>query len=141
MEVLRGQVYYVMPTEPTIGSEMRPGRPAIVVSADWINATSSVVEVVYLTTQPKTDLPTHVPILATGIPSTALCEQVHSVDCSRLGNYCGRCTEEELQSIDNALLISLGLSMGGEISSHPKIQIPLHLRRTRLTPALTPAWN
>ena len=136
----RGDVYYVERFQ-TIGSEQRSGRPAIIVSNNTNNKYSGVVEVVYLTTQPKTDLPTHVPILATGIPSTALCEQVHSVDCSRLGNYCGRCTEEELQSIDNALLISLGLSMGGEISSHPKIQIPLHLRRTRLTPALTPAWN
>ena len=36
------------------------GRPAVIVSNDKNNAKSNTVEVVYMTTKPKTDLPTHV---------------------------------------------------------------------------------
>lgn len=36
------------------------------------NENSNVVEIVYMTTQPKTDLPTHVTVRSTGRPSTVL---------------------------------------------------------------------
>jgi hypothetical protein len=39
----------------------------------------------------------------------ALCEQVHTVDIQRLGTYCGVCSEQEMQGIDIALMVSLGL--------------------------------
>ena len=105
----RGDIYFVDAAQPHFGSEQNPGRPAIIVSSDAGNRYSNVVEVVYLTTQPKKEIPTHVPIQATGIPSTALCEQVQSVDCRRLGRFCGRCTPEEMAKMDEALLASFGL--------------------------------
>ena len=108
MIVNRGDVFYVERFQ-SVGSEQQSGRPAVIVSSDLTNKHSSVVEVVYLTAQPKRDMMTHVQIEATGKISTALCEQVHSVSCQRLGGYCGKCTNEELQKIDAALLISLGL--------------------------------
>lgn len=81
----RGEIYYVESTYPTIGSEQRSGRPAIIVSNDLNNGHSNVVEVVYMTTQPKKDLPTHVQIRSTGRFRVALCEQIHTVDIQRLG--------------------------------------------------------
>lgn len=110
----RGEIYYVEPTYPTTGSEQRPGRPAIIVSNNLNNEHSSVVEVVYMTTRPKKDLPTHVQIRATDRFSTALCEQVHTVDIQRLSNYCGVCSEQEMQGVDIALMISLGLQPVGK---------------------------
>lgn len=107
----RGDVYYVEATY-AVGSEQRAGRPAVIVSNDRNNRSSNTVEVVYFTTKDKPDLPTHVTVNATGIPSTALCEQVHTVDKQRLGNFCGTCTKQELQAVDIALLISLGLDYG-----------------------------
>lgn len=108
----RGSVYYVVPSEahPSVGHEQRSGRPAIIVSADVNNARSDLVEVVYLTTKKKRPRATHVPIMATGLASTALCEQISTVDKSRITNYCGQCTREELSAVDAALMISLGLS-------------------------------
>lgn len=105
----RGEIYYVEPSYPTTGSEQRSGRPAIIVSNNLNNEHSNVVEVVYMTTQPKKDLPTHVQIRSTGRFSMALCEQIHTVDIQRLGTYCGVCSEQEMQSIDIALMVSLGL--------------------------------
>ena len=105
----RGNIYYIN-NSPIVGSEQASGRPAIVVSNDKNNNHSSVIEVVYLTTQPKTYLPTHVKITSSSKPSTALCEQVYSVSVDRIGDWCGECTADEMEQIDAALIISLGLT-------------------------------
>lgn len=107
----RGNIYYINNNNsPIVGSEQASGRPAIVVSNDKNNNHSSVLEVVYLTTQPKTYLPTHVKITSSSKPSTALCEQVYSISVDRVGDWCGECTADEMEQIDAALIISLGLT-------------------------------
>lgn len=67
------------------------------------------MEVVYLTSQKKTDLPTHTPINSVKYPSTALCEQIQTVCKDRLGRYIGTVTAQEMEGINEAMLISLGL--------------------------------
>lgn len=84
----------------TNGSEQFADRPAVVVSNDENNKHSGVIEVVYMTTQPKTDLPTHVTIRSTGRISTVLCEQVSSVSTERVNNYIGQVSEQEMKNID-----------------------------------------
>lgn len=110
----RGDIYYVEPYY-SVGSEQRSGRPAIIVSNNRNNESSPTVEVVYMTTQPKKDLPTHVTVHGTGKESTALCEQVHTVDLQRLTSYCGVCSKMEMQQIDVALMVSLDLPTDTEV--------------------------
>lgn len=100
----------------TNGSEQFADRPAVVVSNDENNKHSGVIEVVYMTTKPKTDLPTHVTVRSTGRLSTVLCEQVSSVSTDRVNNYIGQVSEQEMKNIDIALMISLQLSGGGKTS-------------------------
>ena len=77
-EIKRGKIFYIEKMGGyEVGSEQRSGRPAIVVSNDKCNAFSDVIEVVYLTTQPKSDLPTHIDIRSTQRASVALCEQIN----------------------------------------------------------------
>lgn len=110
--IKRGDVYFVeREPDSETGSEQRAGRPAIVVSNDAQNASSNVIQVVFLTTRPKTDLPTHVSIRSTGVLSIALCEQVTPVDVSRLGDWRCTCSEAEMANVDNALCISLGIDI------------------------------
>lgn len=104
----RGEIYYIHHRH-TVGKEIAKGRPAIIVSIDVLNNTSEVVEVVFLTTQPKKNLPTHVLIKATGTTSTALCEQVNTVSKTLVGTYFGKCTAEEMKQVDAALRSSLGI--------------------------------
>jgi len=104
----RGDIHYITRRD-TIGAEITKARPAVIVSANSQNYSSGVVEVVFLTRQPKNDMPTHVTIRSTGVESTALCEQIHSCSTLLVGDYCGTCTDEEMQGIDAALLASLGL--------------------------------
>lgn len=110
-EIKRGDIWYIESGYNTVGSEQRPGRPAIVVSNDRNNEYSSTLEVVYLTTQPKHDLPTHVTIRSINRESIALCEQITSVAVERFGDYCGRVTEQEMSRIETAMQISLALDM------------------------------
>ena len=106
----RGNIFFVEYADGTVGSEQKAGRPAIIVSNNRINRRSDVLEVVFLTTRKKCTAATHVTIKSTGVSSTALCEQVHSVSRQRFGSYFGKCTPGELKRIDEALLISLGIT-------------------------------
>ena len=80
----RGDIYFIDRCYEEQGSEQRAGRPAIIVSNDKNNENSSVFEVVYLTTKPKADLPTHVDIRSAPQNSIALCEQINSVYIDRI---------------------------------------------------------
>ena len=82
-DIRRGEIFYIARGGATNGSEQFADRPAVVVSNDENNKHSGVIEVVYMTTQPKTDLPTHVTIRSTGRISKVLCEQVSSVSTER----------------------------------------------------------
>lgn len=107
-KIRRGDIYFVV-GGATIGSEQGADRPAIVVSNDTGNRYAPIVEVVYLTTRKKCELPTHVFIGSAERPSAALCEQIVTVSKSRLVRHIGRATPEEMQRIEKALTRSLGI--------------------------------
>lgn len=108
MEIKRGDIWYIESGYST-GSEQRPGRPAVVVSNDLNNVHSTTVEVVYLTTQPKRDLPTHATIHSMSRDSIAICEQITTVAVERIGNYRGCVTDAEMEDIEATMQVSLGL--------------------------------
>ena len=118
----RGEIYYVEPSKQyqETGSEQRSNRPAIIVSNDLNNENAQTVEIVYLTTQPKKELPTHVQIMCNGRSSTALCEQVSTVAIERLENYMGTCTDDEMEKINDAIMISLGVEVDSASNENEK---------------------
>ena len=108
MEIYRGDIFYVKKGGAATGSEQHSDRPAVIVSNEKCNTHAPFVEIVYLTTADKKRLPTHVEVLCR-TPSTALCEQIFSVSKERLGEYIRCCTNDEMDAIDEALMISLDL--------------------------------
>ena len=108
-----GEIYYISRGGYNTGSEQQADRPGVIVSNDKNNKNSQTLEVVYLTTQPKNELPTHCTIRSTGRVSTVLCEQIHTVAVERIGKYIGVCTAQEMQNIDIGLMISIGLGDAG----------------------------
>ena len=106
----KGEIYYIGHSQNYQGSEQAGGRPAIIVSNNANNSNSTVYEVVYLTTQDKAPLPTHVTIRSSNRVSTALCEQVSSISIDRFGDYIGEVTDEEMKALNIALMISFDLS-------------------------------
>lgn len=109
-QIKRGDIFYIERFQ-TVGSEQHPGRPAVVVSNDENNRYSATVEVVYLTTQPKEDLPTHVCVNSCMKDSIAICEQITTVALERIGDYKGHVSDTEMSEIESAMLVSLELSM------------------------------
>lgn len=120
--VRRGDVYYINNNRGQRGNEIRKDRPAVVVSADFLNKHSGDVVVVFLTSQPKKDMPTHVTIRTTGRVSEALCEQPTTVSVERLNNRIGSVTDREMQQIDIALQIALKLDAGADTKGYVENQ-------------------
>lgn len=120
MGFYRGEIFFVTRNGNTTGSEQEVGRPAVIVSNNIGNENSRIVQVVYLTSQPKAPLPTHVPVMCK-VPSIALCEQITTVYQDRLSDYIRTCTDAEMEAIDRALMVSLGIddkaNDGNEVKS------------------------
>lgn len=108
-KIKRGEIYYIRDTRQAVGSEQRANRPAVIVSNNKNNTFGTVYEVVYMTTQPKTDLPTHFVTQSALRPSTVLCEQINSVYDERIGEWIGTLTPEEMKQLDRCLAISIGI--------------------------------
>lgn len=111
----RGSIYYVTgdPGRPEVGSETWADRPGLVVSNDVLNKTSGAVSVVWLSTSPKRrPSPTHASVTSGGRTAVAMCEQIQTVDKSRLSDYIGTATKEEMDDVDGAILFALQINKG-----------------------------
>ena len=116
IRIKRGDIFQVTHFTKSCGSEQNADRPAVIVSNDTGNKFSNICEVVYLTTQEKKPLPTHVDVMCK-VPSIALCEQVCTVSQDRLGEYIRTCTDKEMDAIDKALMVSLGIPLSVNVPS------------------------
>lgn len=110
IRIHRGDIFWVRQDYTTVGAEIRKNRPAVIVSNEKNNAYSDTVEIVYLTTAEKKPMPTHVTIETMGKQSTVLCEGIYTVDKGRLENYYCTLTDSEMKLVDQAVLVSLGLT-------------------------------
>ena len=110
----KGEVYYILNIYNDLNGDPRPGRPAVVVSNDHLAQTSDTVSVVYMTTKEKRPMPEHVTITGCGDPenpSTVLCEKICCVPKSRIGQFIRKLTPNEMERLDAALMLSLGIKV------------------------------
>lgn len=114
----RGEIYYIKNPKLEDGCKPMPDRPAVIVSNDMLNAISNRVNIVYMTTNPWDDMPTHVTSRSLDSLSFVLCERIHNVNKASLGTCAGELTEAELKAVDAALAISLGLDFA---EAEPKV--------------------
>lgn len=105
----RGDIYWIC-NENADGDMIQKNRPGVLISNDVLNDTSGVVEVVYLTLSPKKEMPTHCTIMLNNRLSTALCEQITTVNKTQLDKWCGMVTDQEMIMIDECIMKSLGLN-------------------------------
>ena len=113
----RGDLFYIIenPNQPPIGKEIWSNRVGLIVSSDTLNKHSGFVEIVYVTTsaqKQKKLSPTHIAIQSGKKQATAMCEQIHTVDNSRLKNKIGHVPEEQMQEINEGLLFGLCINSG-----------------------------
>lgn len=109
-EFKRGDIYYIKNIEGAVDSEQKGTRPAVIVSNNIGNKHSPNISIAYLTTaEKKNQLPTHVEINSAKEKSIVLCECIKEVSKSRVLEYIGKVTAGEMELINRALAISLGL--------------------------------
>ena len=113
----RGEIYMAQ-LDPVIGSEQGGTRPVLIIQNDRGNRFAPTVIAVPLTSSSlKPPLPTHVE-LAAGVGglshrSTVLCEQVRTLEKTRLIRRMGRLDASPMEPIEQALLCSLDMDGGG----------------------------
>lgn len=113
-KVVRGMVVAVG-LDPTIGREIRKKRPCVVIQNDIGNKNSPLVIVAAITGAEHIRKPPPIWIL---VPkgeggfdkdSYVLCNQIRTVDETRLGAIYGQLSAKIMKEIDEALRISLSL--------------------------------
>lgn len=110
----RGDVY-MAGLDPVIGSEQGGYRPVVIIQNDTGNRHAPTVIAVPVTSSTgKQSLPTHAPLPAGegGLwrDSIALCEQVRTLEKSRLGRRLGAVTPAGLRAVERALQVSLDMA-------------------------------
>lgn len=106
-EIKRGDVFYIR-YDRTVGFEEAVGRPAVVVSSAEGIATSPVVQIVFMTTSPR-ETGICVPVESLSRRSWVICNQLNTIDKSRLDTKSGTLTYTEMKKVDEKLLEVLGL--------------------------------
>ena len=106
-----------------IANDGRAGEtPAIIVSPDtWLEQDPEFVQAVLMTTKENEQLLTHVEVMCR-VPSIALCERIFKVDTDRIGEYIRSCTEEEIQKVDEAIMLTLGITENNNTADQEKIK-------------------
>ena len=97
---------------PIIGSEQGGERPVLVVQNDVGNLHSPTIVVAIISSKlEKGRLPTHVFVQRGVLPLDSLVctEQIRTIDKSRVFGYLGRLSDKEMENVDKALKISVGV--------------------------------
>lgn len=116
-EVKRGEVYYVR-LDTGVGREEGARRPAVIVSSERGNLSAPIVNACYLTTKQKWGK-INVPVDATGRLSWVMCNQIATIDKSRLLEKIGELDDSEMGEVDDGIRIALGLM--GSSDRQPEI--------------------
>jgi mRNA interferase MazF len=106
--VKRGEVWWTE-FDPAKGVEVQKTRPAVILSIDAVNRARGSVIVVPLSTAPRAYPPISIAVTAVGRDAIAKCDQVRSVDKSRLKRQAGALAADDLRAIESAVRQVLGL--------------------------------
>lgn len=104
----RGEVWWVE-FDPAVGSEIKKIRPAVILSNDLANRHLSRVVVVPVSSSAGKIYPGEARISVAGKPGKAMADQLMAADKSRLKSSLGTISKPELQAIEAAVALHLGM--------------------------------
>jgi mRNA interferase MazF len=115
MRIRRGDLFWV-DLNPVKGSEQAGRRPVLVIQNDVGNEAAPTVIIAPLTTKSFTKpypINVNVPRDVAGLKenSTVLLSQIRTIDKTRLGPRIGRLPPSLLKQVDQAICVSLGLTL------------------------------
>jgi mRNA interferase MazF len=104
----RGEVWWVM-FDPSIGSEVKKKRPAIVVSNDSSNKYLSRIQVVPLTSSIEKVYPSECLVSVKKQRCKAMADQIKTVSVERCAGKIGALNQSDMQGVAVVLKLQLGL--------------------------------
>ena len=104
----RGEVWWVE-FDPSVGSEIRKTRPAVVVSNDAANRNLARLVVVPLTSSAGRIYPGEAMVSVGGKSSKAMADQIMAADKSRLKSPLGELSKVDMLALEDAIKVHLGL--------------------------------
>lgn len=105
----RGDVWWVE-FDPAIGSEIRKTRPALILSNDAANRNLARVVVVPLSSNTQKIYPGEALVTVAGQSSKAMADQIMASDKSRLKSQLGSVSKADMQAVEDAIRVHLGLA-------------------------------
>lgn len=104
----RGEVWWVE-FDPSIGSEIRKTRPAVIVSNDSANRNLPRVIVIPMTSNVTRLYPGEAIVTIAGRQSKAVADQIMTSDKSRLKTRIGALSRSDMAAVDNVIRVQLAL--------------------------------
>lgn len=105
--MVRGELFRLPPPRSARGHEQRGARYAVIVQADeFLGLSTTLVSPTSTSVRPASFRPA---IRFAGADTRVLVEQTTVVDPQRLGASVGRLEADELQAVDDALTLILGI--------------------------------
>jgi len=108
LNLKRGNVFWVN-LDPTVGSEIRKKRPCVIIGATPINKARRTVIVLPLSSSGSPRPPIAVEVECLGRKAIAVIDQIRAIDKSRLLEQAGSLSKTDLETIERALRVVLGL--------------------------------
>ena len=102
MKINRGEVWWVN-LDPTIGSEIKKRRPCVIISHSIINEVRRTIVIVPLSGSHKERVPIAVGVMCQNASVVGICDQIRTVDKSRLVSYIEDLSGNDMQKLENAL--------------------------------------
>jgi mRNA interferase MazF len=107
--VRRGEVWWVE-FDPSVGTEIRKTRPAVIVSNDAANRNLARVVVVPMTSNTGRLYPGEAVVSVDGQSSKAMADQIMAADKARLKSQLGTVSKADMQAVEDAIRVHLGLA-------------------------------
>ena len=104
----RGEVWWVE-FDPSVGSEIRKTRPAIIVSNDAANRHLARVVVVPMTSNTGRQYPGEALVTVAGQSSKAMADQIMAADKTRLKGQLGTLSKADMLAVEDAIKVHLAL--------------------------------
>lgn len=103
----RGEVWWVN-FDPSVGTEIRKKRPAVILSNDLSNKYITRLQVVPLTTNVENLYPSEAYVTLNGKQNKAMGDQITTVSKERLDRKVGKLSANDMDMIERAVKIQLG---------------------------------